>query len=223
MHNASNAGAAVARETLRVAVRLRESARTKRTREDGERALEMWQGLVAGRWSLVDRWESDGKRFIVAVENQPENLDPRALRPREGAAARLAAEGAAPKDIAYALGISPSNARALLAHALAKLGLASRAELLRWNPHRGHVHPAAEIAPRLSTLVLTQSGTPRWDALTAAEREVAELAADGKSNAEIAKLRETSVRTVANQMAAILEKLSVHARADLLRSPRDRA
>lgn len=51
--------------------------------------------------------------------------------------------------------------------------------------------------------------------LTKAEAEVAELAIEGKSNAEIAAARDTSVRTVANQMAAILRKLGLGSRREL--------
>lgn len=52
-------------------------------------------------------------------------------------------------------------------------------------------------------------------ALTKAEAEVAELAIEGKSNAEIAAARDTSVRTVANQMASILRKLGLGSRREL--------
>ena len=53
--------------------------------------------------------------------------------------------------------------------------------------------------------------------LTEAEQRVAELAARGMSNAEIATERGTSVRTVANQIAACLRKLDVGSRAALAR------
>jgi DNA-binding NarL/FixJ family response regulator len=52
-------------------------------------------------------------------------------------------------------------------------------------------------------------------ALSEAEREVAMLAAKGLKNAEIARRRGTSVRTVANQMASILRKLGVSSRYEL--------
>lgn len=48
--------------------------------------------------------------------------------------------------------------------------------------------------------------------LTAAERAVAELVAAGRSNAQIARVRGTSVRTVANQVATLLDKLGVPSR-----------
>jgi DNA-binding CsgD family transcriptional regulator len=221
VHDARNsATSSDACEALREAVQAMERARGPMRRHDGERALELWRGLAAGRWSLVDRWDSDGKRFIAAIENSPDNLDPRALRAREGAAARLAADGAAPKDIAYALGVSPSNARALLASALAKLGLTSRAELFRWNPSHAHIHVVSSN-PALEAMVIPeQKAEPRsiaFAALTNAEAAVASLAAEGMSNLDIARARGTSVRTIANQMATILRKLGVSSRDDILR------
>jgi DNA-binding CsgD family transcriptional regulator len=53
-------------------------------------------------------------------------------------------------------------------------------------------------------------------ALTPTEREVAELAMDGRRDLEIARLRGVSVRTVGNQLAAIYRKLHVHSRRELI-------
>lgn len=52
--------------------------------------------------------------------------------------------------------------------------------------------------------------------LTAAEAEVARLAIAGLSNAEIAERRAASVRTVANQIAAVLRKAGVASRRELV-------
>jgi DNA-binding NarL/FixJ family response regulator len=51
--------------------------------------------------------------------------------------------------------------------------------------------------------------------LSPAEIEVARLAIEGLSNAEIAARRETRIRTVANQMASILRKLDLTSRREL--------
>lgn len=51
--------------------------------------------------------------------------------------------------------------------------------------------------------------------LTSAEADVAALAIEGLSNAEIAEARCVAVRTVANQMAAILAKLELGSRREL--------
>lgn len=51
--------------------------------------------------------------------------------------------------------------------------------------------------------------------LTRAESEVLELLLDGRSNAEIAASRGRSVRTVANQVAALFRKVGVGSRLEL--------
>jgi DNA-binding CsgD family transcriptional regulator len=52
--------------------------------------------------------------------------------------------------------------------------------------------------------------------LTEAEHAVAILAIDGRSSAEIASIRVTSVRTVANQLASIYRRLGVKSRRELV-------
>jgi DNA-binding NarL/FixJ family response regulator len=53
--------------------------------------------------------------------------------------------------------------------------------------------------------------------LTLAERHVLDLVTSGASNAEIARQRGTSARTVANQVASLLGKLNARSRYDLIR------
>jgi DNA-binding CsgD family transcriptional regulator len=58
-------------------------------------------------------------------------------------------------------------------------------------------------------------GASPTSALTSAEREVLALMLAGASNAGIARQRDTAVRTVANQVAAIFRKLGVSSRSQL--------
>jgi len=53
------------------------------------------------------------------------------------------------------------------------------------------------------------------DALTPTERAVAESILTGASNAQIARERRRSVRTVANQIASLFKKLGVRSRLEL--------
>ena len=86
---------------------------------------------------------------------------------------------------------------------------------------RGTRYPAAQAARvRIGTeeLIILSFSSLRCalpGALTHAERRVATLLLEGLSNQEIARLRGTSVRTVANQAAAIFKKLGVRRRAQL--------
>jgi len=55
------------------------------------------------------------------------------------------------------------------------------------------------------------------DALSSREREVLKLVAEGRSNAEIAKLLSLSVKTVQTHRARAMEKLGLHERTALVR------
>ena len=97
----------------------------------GEDALRVWQGLIQGRWSLVDQFDTDGKRFLLAHRNPEDVHDPRGLSPMESRVVGLAVRGYADKLIAYHLGIAEGTASAHLAGAVRKLGIANRVELVR--------------------------------------------------------------------------------------------
>lgn len=66
-----------------------------------------------------------------------------------------------------------------------------------------------------SELVLLSFTPTGASSLTEAERDVALAIARGLSNAEIARARSTSARTIANQIAAIMKKLGVASRVEL--------
>jgi DNA-binding CsgD family transcriptional regulator len=68
----------------------------------------------------------------------------------------------------------------------------------------------------LEILVLdVELDEPELPELTPAEREVAQLVADGLANADIAEQRSVSLRTVGNQVHSIFQKLDVASRWDL--------
>ena len=101
----------------------------KKTTHDADRALEIWQGLVAGKWSLVDHFDTDGKRLVLAMKNAPE-VDARAdLTAHERRVSSLAAMGHRDKEIAYTLGVTLASVGAALHRARTKLGACSRAAL----------------------------------------------------------------------------------------------
>jgi DNA-binding NarL/FixJ family response regulator len=131
LHDAS--GRATARDAqvaLRRAARAIDRARAQRKRSP-EAALEAWQALVDARWSLVDRFESDGKSYLIARPNPPRPPPVRALTVRESAVTSLAALGRSNKLIGYELGLSVGTVATYLLRAQKKLGATSRAGLIR--------------------------------------------------------------------------------------------
>ncbi len=108
---------------------LRRRTFARKNRHDAEKALEVWQGLVAGRWSIVDYLDTDGKRFILAVKNAPQVAARDLLPPQVRRVAALAAMGHRDKEIAYMLGITPGAVTGALRRARAQLKVKTRAEL----------------------------------------------------------------------------------------------
>ncbi len=119
-----------ARQALRQAVREIETARGRLRRNDPHVAVDSWKGLVSTRWSLIDHFDSDGRRYVLARRNDPVVAGLEALTDRERQAVGWAALGHGNKLIAYEMGISPSTVGVLLHRAARKLGAGSRAALI---------------------------------------------------------------------------------------------
>jgi DNA-binding CsgD family transcriptional regulator len=96
---------------------------------DQDETLEIWEALASGKWSLLDYFDNDGKRFVVAVKNAAP-IDKRLeLSTREREVSALAALGHRDKEIANALGLSIPAVTGALHRARKKLGVTSRAAL----------------------------------------------------------------------------------------------
>lgn len=179
---------AIAADAMKHHVNRIERARTRRRRRTSE-SLELWHALVAGQASVVERNEGSRRQYLF-VENSPATRELRTLSPREIDALSFAARGIPAKLIAYTLGVSEPTISSRLASAAAKVGLATRTELVR----------IAAMLTRDSRVDLSDVK------ITAAEREVLHLLVQGLSNNEIAAVRQRSVRTIANQVAELLRK-----------------
>jgi hypothetical protein len=111
----------LARAALRHAVIGRDRARGSLRRRNPEEAVALWQALIAGRWSLVDHFDTDGRRFVVAHRNDPSAPDVRGLTLRERQVLAYSALRHPLKIIAYELGLSVSTVSTHIARARAKL------------------------------------------------------------------------------------------------------
>jgi DNA-binding CsgD family transcriptional regulator len=128
-HAEAGARSAGARRELELAVRHRERARDF-TDKDAQRVVRSLKGMVDARWTLVDHYETGGRRYILARENAPKPVAPARLSQRERQVVALASLGRTNKLIAYELGLAQSTVRVLMARAGAKLGATSRHQLV---------------------------------------------------------------------------------------------
>jgi DNA-binding CsgD family transcriptional regulator len=119
------------RDVLATAVRGRERARGPLRRGAPDDALSLWQGLVQGRWTLVDQVDRDGKRFVLARRNEAAAPPFAGLTLRERQIVALALQGLANKLITYTVGLSVSTVATHLSNAARKLDRTLRQRLLR--------------------------------------------------------------------------------------------
>jgi len=204
------------RDELRRRVLNRDRARRPSGGLDSAEALALWPALVDGRLSLIDRFESDGKRFVIAVKNSSTLRDPRALTPREKEVIHLVREGLSNKEIAGELGSSTSAVGTQVSCALAKLGLRSREILLTEASESMSDTEEIHMGQVEAVVKATRTRSHYIEELTSAERDVAHSVFLGLSDAAIAHARGTSARTVANQIRSIFRKLSIHSRSELI-------
>lgn len=207
------------RDNFREIVRRIEQSRTRAGRENVDDALNNWEGLVSGRWSMVDRFDSDGRRFIVAIKNDPTHLDPRGLTLRERQIAEYVGLGCASKEIAYTLGLSETAITNYTARVQRKLGIGSRVELVAFFAPNGFRRKLAEAVIKGERLLIGANplaNTQHLVGLSDAERDIVALLMAGSTNGDIAQRRSSSEYTVANQVQAIFRKLSVRSRAELV-------
>ena len=124
---AKDAGAS---EKLREAAVKIDRARGGLRKSDPETSLATWWALLQGRWSLVDWFDTDGRRFVLAHANPPNISDPRGLTEREAQVVTYAALGESRKMISYRIGMSASTISRALSSAMQKLKVKTQAQLV---------------------------------------------------------------------------------------------
>jgi DNA-binding CsgD family transcriptional regulator len=97
---------------------------------DPAAGLAFWKAMVDGRWTLVERTESDGKRVLIARRNQPATQPHRVLSERERIVLERASLGAPVRHLAYELGLAESTVSETIARAMRKIGIRDRSELV---------------------------------------------------------------------------------------------
>ncbi|HEX3777624.1 MAG TPA: LuxR C-terminal-related transcriptional regulator [Polyangiaceae bacterium] len=136
VHATGAAAGKLAQERIKSSMSAIDAQRNETTRNAGRSALDHWHPLTGARWTLVDSFQENGRRYLVARENQAHGGGFDALTDRERQIVLHAALGFSNKEIAYTLGISDTTVRVLIARAAGRLGLKSRRQLL--------LHPALQ-------------------------------------------------------------------------------
>lgn len=228
----------VSREATRAAIRRLEAepmaGGVSPLHED--RALEIWWGVLEGRWQLLDEHDHAGRRYALARELDDEEESVPRLTRRQAQVAALAADGHSDKGIASLLDLERSTVASHLTEALDRLALPSRVALARAfkASHAGGRGELDELAPvplfpgrprRIdgASVIVTFDLDPGVNAalslvlatLTEAQRPIVRLALAGYGDAHIAMTIGRSRHTVSNQLRRAYGRLGVSTRTEL--------
>jgi DNA-binding NarL/FixJ family response regulator len=94
------------RVVARVAA-LIETNRDPALRSQPKEAVAIGRALADGRWSLVDHFDHEGRRYLIARPSEPDARAWAKLTERERVAVAFASMGHANELIAYELGLAP--------------------------------------------------------------------------------------------------------------------
>lgn len=216
LHAKGAAAAPTAMLALREAVVRRERAHSNGAGKSAQQRTPLWSPLVAGRWTILDRFDSDGRRFVVAHRNDPDMARVLALDASERKALSLVLRGSANKVVAAELGVSEPTASRVVRQGLRKVGM-SCADFFAFMHARPPQRWTISVAHERFGVVELPCGNPEvFVGLTRSERDVVAASLYGASDAQIASSRRRSVRTVQHQLASAFCKLGVHSRRELI-------
>jgi DNA-binding CsgD family transcriptional regulator len=119
-----------ARDALSQGAARIDRARGSMRREQPEEAVGLWRALVAGRWSLIEHFDHDGRRYLLARRNEPSGARLTSLTLVDREVLALAALGHTNKLIAYQLGLTSSAVAMRLSRIATKLGVRTRVQLI---------------------------------------------------------------------------------------------
>lgn len=185
----------------------------------------LWRELTRGLCKVVDGFFTHDRCVLLTSPTE-------SARPIEGRRLRIVEAvlcGVGQKNIAVELQVAPSTVALNARLALESLGLQSRPSrvhpllmLSAWaacGQAAQHVGALSYLGPEHGSLRVISIRRP--DLVLAARLPPAELAVvrtliEGESYENIAKLRGTSTRTIANQITAVFRRLKVSGRSELL-------
>jgi DNA-binding CsgD family transcriptional regulator len=187
----------------------------------------LWDELIAGT-TKIESWSHAEASWSMVVSRHPAGPSA-ALRRRDVEILEHTLLSGVRKHVAVEAGLSCSSIAVIMQSCFQYMGLSclpSRIPGLVVAAAHARHHPATKFhtATRLRATGATEQRTitvrrpdvtlAAW--LAPAEHAVINLLIEGMSYAEIAQARNTSVRTVANQVASGFRRLDVSGRAELL-------
>jgi DNA-binding NarL/FixJ family response regulator len=214
----------------------RPASRSKAVQHDAEHGqtfelTRLWDELRAGNWLFSDSFFTHERCYAIFTRVPPGEQQQPSAQQFEILTRLLL--GASQKETAIDLDRSAATISSAAQAALRVLGLnchpARPPVLLNMTAHAGCGRLPAPLRGR-SSVLQPASATQRLRSVVSVERpdlefpsclgpaeaEVVRAVVEGASHREVARLRKTACRTVANQLATAFRKLRVSGRAELI-------
>jgi DNA-binding CsgD family transcriptional regulator len=189
----------------------------------------LWTELVSGLCKIEQTEFTQQTCTVVVARGHLSGPEGGRLSPRDTEILERALLEGVRKSVAVDFGLCPSSIAEILRRCFVFMGLScwpSRIPLLLvMAAHAKHAPDSQRGAKLLlaqnqqfarQTISVTRPDNELSESLSPAEYAVTRLLIEGKSYQEMAKLRQTSKRTVANQLASAFHRLGISGRAELL-------
>jgi len=119
------------RERLRNAVLTYEKNRSQSSSEKRVELEQYWSSVLSGKWAIMDRFDSDGRRFLIAIPVSKYGDGIRGLSAREREVLNYLGDGLSNKAIAFELGVTTTAISSHLNGIYRKLGMDDRASTVQ--------------------------------------------------------------------------------------------
>jgi DNA-binding CsgD family transcriptional regulator len=187
-----------------------------------------WQDLTSGRRQIADSAFSDNHYFLLLTRLVKPPAARRGIRKRNFEVLRQVLLTSSRKQVAVQLGLSASSIAALSKQCLNSMGLsctpchAPPLLIMAAGAAQAHVAGTAGavgerwvLAPHFELIRAPRPERQFASAFSRAEFDVVRRLLEGDSYGRIAGCRQTSTRTVANQVASVFRRLGVSSRPEL--------
>lgn len=185
-----------------------------------------WRDLTEGNAYIVDEFTTTEGAFLI-LQNRIGSA--RALSRRDLEILERVLLGVDQKVVGIERSLAPSTVAACLRQAYGKIGLTCKPSrvslfmvtLVHAAKGRGRIESGRACkfeyeGTTFRALRMTMPERVFARVLSPAEEAVVRMRVQGRSHAEIAARRKTSLRTVANQVAAAFQRLGISSRSDLM-------
>ena len=189
-----------------------------------------WHELASGRRQIADSASSNDHYFLLLTRAVKPSRVRRGIRTRNFGVLNRVLLTPSRKQLALELGLSASSIATLSKQCLESIGLSctpctapplliiaagAGAQATDAPSHPGVTAERWLLAPHFELIRAPRPELKYASAFSRAEFDVAQRLLDGCSYADIALSRQTSARTIANQVASVLQRVGVSGRNEL--------